>query len=123
MKVKDIIEQLDLKCLNEANLETEIKGAYSSDLLSDVMGNARSGQVWITMQTHKNVTAIAALKDIPAVIIVRNGVPDEDMLEHAKEEDICILVTMVLESVDIKTNTFCFCIYIESLFTIRRILK
>ena len=93
MKVRDIIEKLDLKCLNEANLDAEIKGAYSSDLLSDVMGNARSGQIWITMQTHKNVTAIAALKDIPAIIIVRNGVPDEDMLAHAKEEDICILVS------------------------------
>lgn len=93
MTVKEIIEKLDLKCLNEANLDAEIKGAYSSDLLSDVMGNARSGQIWITMQTHKNVTAIAALKDIPAVIIVRGGVPDEDMLEHAKEEDICILVS------------------------------
>ena len=84
MTLKEIIEKLDLKCLNEANLDAEIKGAYSSDLLSDVMGNARSGQVWITMQTHKNVTAIAALKDIPAVIIVRGGVPDED---------ICILVS------------------------------
>ena len=93
MTLKEIIEKLDLKCLNEANLDAEIKGAYSSDLLSDVMGNARSGQVWITMQTHKNVTAIAALKDIPAVIIVRGGVPDEDMLEHAIEEDICILVS------------------------------
>lgn len=93
MTVKEIIEKLDLKCLNEANLDAEITGAYSSDLLSDVMGNAKSGQMWITMQTHKNVTAIAALKDIPAVIIVRNGVPDDDMLEHAKEEDICILVS------------------------------
>jgi len=93
MTVKEIIEKLDLKCLNEANLDADIKGAYSSDLLSDVMGNAKSGQMWITMQTHKNVTAIAALKDIPAVIIVRNGVPDDDMLEHAKEEDICILVS------------------------------
>ena len=93
MTLKEIIEKLDLKCLNEANLDADIKGAYSSDLLSDVMGNARSGQVWITMQTHKNVTAIAALKDIPAVIIVRGGVPDEDMLEHAKEECICILVS------------------------------
>ncbi len=93
MILKDIIERLNLKCLNEANLDAEIKGAYSSDLLSDVMGNARSGQVWITMQTHKNVTAIASLKDIPAVIIVRNGEPDADMLEHAKEEDICILVS------------------------------
>ena len=93
MTVKEIIEKLDLKCLNEANLDTEVTGAYASDLLSDVMGNARSGQVWITMQTHKNVSAIAALKDIPAVIIVRGGVPDDDMLEHAKDEDICILVS------------------------------
>ena len=93
MTVKDIIEKLDLKCLNEANLYTEVSGAYASDLLSDVMGNARAGQVWITMQTHKNVTAIASLKDIPAVIIVRDGVPDDDMLEHARDEDICILVS------------------------------
>lgn len=93
MTVKDIIERLDLKCLNEANLDAEVSGAYASDLLSDVMGNARSGQVWITMQTHKNVTAIASLKDIPAVIIVRDGVPDDDMLEHAKDEDICLLVS------------------------------
>ena len=93
MTVKEIIEKLNLKCLNQANLDAEVNGAYASDLLSDVMGNARSGQVWITMQTHKNVTAIASLKDIPAVIIVRDGVPDPDMLEHAKEEDICLLVT------------------------------
>ena len=93
MTVKEIIEKLDLRCLNEANFDTKVSGAYASDLLSDVMGNARSGQVWITMQTHKNVTAIASLKDIPAVIIVRDGVPDDDMLEHAKDEDICILVS------------------------------
>ena len=93
MTVKEIIEKLDLRCLNEANFDTEVSGAYASDLLSDVMGNARSGQVWITMQTHKNVTAIASLKDIPAVIIVRDGVPDDDMLEHAKDEDSCILVS------------------------------
>ena len=93
MTVKEIIDRLGLQCLHEANLDTEVTGAYASDLLSDVMGNARSGQVWITMQTHKNVTAIASLKDIPAVIIVRDGVPDDDMLEHARDEDICILVS------------------------------
>ena len=84
MTVKEIIEKLDLQCLNEANLDEEVSGAYASDLLSDVMGNARSGQVWVTMQTHKNVTAIASLKDIPAVILVRGG---------QKDEDICILVS------------------------------
>ena len=93
MTVKEIIEKLDLQCLNEANLDTEVTGAYASDLLSDVMGNARSGQIWITMQTHKNVTAIASLRDLAAVIIVRGGLPDEDMLEHANDEDVCILVS------------------------------
>ena len=93
MTVKEIIERLDLQCLNEVNLEAEVTGAYASDLLSDVMGNARGGQVWITMQTHKNVTAIASLKDIPAVIIVRSGVPDADMLQHARDEEICLLVS------------------------------
>ena len=93
MTVKEIIEKLDLQCLNEANLDEEVSGAYASDLLSDVMGNARAGQVWITMQTHKNVTAIASLKDIPAVILVRGNVPDIDMLEHARDEEICILVS------------------------------
>ena len=93
MTVKEIIDRLDLQCLNEVNLDAEVTGAYASDLLSDVMGNARSGQVWITMQTHKNVTAIASLKDIPAVIIVSSGLPDADMLQHAQDEDICLLVS------------------------------
>ena len=93
MTVKDLIEKLGLKCLNPVNLDAEVTSAYASDLLSDVMGNARSGQVWITMQTHKTVTAIASLKDMPAVIIVRDGVPDDDMLQHAKDEDICLLVS------------------------------
>lgn len=93
MTVKEIVDKLDLKCLVEANLDTEVTGAYASDLLSDVMGNARSGQVWITMQTHKNVTAIASLRDLAAVVIVRGGQPEEDMLELAKEEDVCVLVS------------------------------
>ena len=93
MTVKDIIEKLELKCLNEANLFTEVTGAYASDLLSDVMGNARAGQIWVTMQTHKNVSAIASLKDLPAIILVHGAVPDIDMLEHAREEDVCVLVS------------------------------
>ena len=32
MTVKEIIEKLDLQCLNEANLDTEVTGAYASDL-------------------------------------------------------------------------------------------
>lgn len=93
MTVKEIIEKLNLKVYNNANENVEISGAYASDLLSDVMGNAKSGQLWITMQTHKNVAAIASLKDVPAIILVKNNTPDEDMLAFAKDEDIAVLAS------------------------------
>lgn len=93
MKLSEIIEKLNLKVIVSANLDAEITDAYASDLLSDVMGKAKSGQIWITMQTHKNVTAVATLKDLPAVIITNNGKPDEDMIAHAKDEELCLLVT------------------------------
>lgn len=93
MILKEIIEKLNLKVLNLANENVEVSGAYASDLLSDVMGKAKSGEIWITMQTHKNVSAICSLKDLPAVIITGNGKPDEDMLQHAIDEEVCVLVT------------------------------
>ncbi len=54
MKVKELVEKLNLKVLSgEKGLDREIDGCYISDLLSDVMGNAMEGNIWITLQTHK----------------------------------------------------------------------
>ncbi len=74
-------------------LDREITGGYTSDLLSDVMGHASSGQVWITLQTHKNVMAIASLKELAAVVIVKGYQPEADMLEHSNTEEIPVLGT------------------------------
>ena len=77
----------------QENLDREIKGGYTSDLLSDVMGFAREGQVWITLQTHKNVLAIASLKELAAILLVKGNKPEEDMLEQAIDEGIPVLGT------------------------------
>jgi predicted transcriptional regulator len=77
----------------ESGINREITGGYSSDLLSDVMGNAKEGQVWTTLQTHKNVMAIASLKDLAAVILVRGYMPDDDMAAQSNEEGIPVLST------------------------------
>lgn len=77
----------------ENNLEKEIKGGYVSDLLSDVMGFAQEGQAWVTLQTHKNVIAIASLKELACVLLVKGSKPDDDMLEQAREEEIPVLGT------------------------------
>lgn len=93
MKISDIISSLSLTVFNEGDTNLEVTGGYSSDLLSDVMGNADEGCIWVTLQTHRNVAAISALKEIGAVVIVKGLEPDENTLEHAKEEGITILGT------------------------------
>ena len=94
MKISDIITKLELEVFCGKNgLEREITGGYVSDLLSDVMGSADSGEVWITLQGHKNVMAIASLKELAGVILVNGIKPDEDTVEKADEEDIPIMGT------------------------------
>ncbi|MFA8299911.1 MAG: DRTGG domain-containing protein [Hyphomicrobiales bacterium] len=94
MKISELAEKLNLTVLGgHDGLDREIEGAYVSDLLSDVMGHARAGELWITLQTHKNVSAIASLKDLCGIILVKNFKPDEDMLEKCNEDDIPVLQT------------------------------
>ncbi len=94
MKVSEIVEKLGLKVFSGQNgLDREIKGGYVSDLLSDVMGNACEGEVWITLQVHQNVMAIASLKDLAAVVLVNNLEPQENTIRHSNDENIPLLGT------------------------------
>ena len=83
MKVRELVEKLNLKVLcGESGLDRDIDGCYVSDLLSDVMGNAEMGNVWVTLQTHKNVMAIASLKELSCVILVKGLTASEDTVEQ-----------------------------------------
>jgi predicted transcriptional regulator len=94
MKITDVIQYLDLKVLSgNKGLSNNFTGGYVSDLLSDVIGNAREGEIWITLQTHQNIIAVASLKDISAIIIVKGGVPETDTIEKSNVENIPILST------------------------------
>lgn len=92
MKIIDLADQLQLKVFTgNDQLENEVTGGYVSDLLSDVMGHAVEGNVWITLQNHLNVVAIASLKDLACVILVKGIEPSLEVLSKAKEENIPIL--------------------------------
>ncbi|MEE4286143.1 MAG: serine kinase [Mariniphaga sp.] len=94
MKVSELVKKYKLKVFGgEQGLNNEISGGYVSDLLSDVMGNANENEVWITLQTHQNVMAIASLKDLAAVILVKGFEPEEDTLERSLDEGIPLLGT------------------------------
>lgn len=92
MKVVDLINQLNLTVFtNEADLNKEVTGGYVSDLLSDVMGNAEEGSAWITIQNHLNVVAIASLKELACIILVKGIEPSAEVLEKAASEGVAVL--------------------------------
>ena len=94
MKLKEIIEKLQLKVLTgQDKLDEEVTGGYTSDLLSDVIANSKQGNLWVTLQIHQNIIAVAKLKDLSGIIIVNNRKPDEDTLQKAKEENVPLLVS------------------------------
>ncbi len=57
------------------------------------MANTKKDNVWITLQTHLNITAVATLKELAAIIIVLNKEIDKDTLDKAESEEITILRT------------------------------
>jgi serine kinase of HPr protein (carbohydrate metabolism regulator) len=94
MKVKDIIEKLGLRVLTAPDrLDVEVSGGYTSDLLSDVMANGRPRNIWITLQTHQNIVAVAKLRELAAIVLVNNRTPEPDTLKTAEEEKVPLLVT------------------------------
>jgi predicted transcriptional regulator len=94
MKLNEIVEKLELEVKTGGNnLNVEVVRGYSSDLLSDVMANAQEGDIWITMQTHQNIVAVAVLKTLAAIILVNNRNPDDETTKKAKDENLPILTS------------------------------
>lgn len=73
--------------------DVEVSGAYTGDLLSDVMAHTRKGYVWITIQTHVNVLAVATLKELAAIIIASDRAVDKETVERAKTEKVNVYST------------------------------
>lgn len=95
MNLQKIIDQLNLTVLTELQDFASIipTGGYSSDLLSCVMASAKKGFVWITLQAHLNIVAVAALNEVAAVIITENAQPDAASLAKANEQGVVLLST------------------------------
>lgn len=91
MTVGKIAEALSLKAYSLTDESREITGAYIGDLLSWVMGRAKSGDAWITIMSNVNIAAVAALADTACIILAEGVTLDESVVEVAKSKDINIL--------------------------------
>ena len=92
MNVKEMAEALGLEQATPVQ-NAKVNGVYVCDLLSRVMGNCESGDVWITVQTHLNVLAVAELADASCMIIPEGISVDESIKEKAVEKEISLLLS------------------------------
>ena len=94
MKLADLVDALDLDVRSaRGKLGNDVAGGYASDLLSDVIAHGRQGDVWITLQVHQNVVAVASMKDLAGIVLVGGREPEEDTLRKAESEGIPIAVS------------------------------
>jgi hypothetical protein len=103
MDLQQIIDKLELNVLTEKKDFSQITpvNGYASDLLSCVMTGASHGGLWITLQAHINIVAVAALLEIAAIVITEGAQPDENTIHKANDEGITLLST--------EANSFSLC--------------
>lgn len=96
MKLSEIAEKLHLDDLTpelETGKAVDVTAGHASDLLSDVLANAPTGGVLVTIQVHLNVVAVAVHAGLAAVIFASKRKPDEAVRKKAGEEGIHLYVS------------------------------
>jgi predicted transcriptional regulator len=94
MTLKEVVDALELQVrCGEESLAREVRGGYASDLLSDVMGHAKAGDLWITLQVHQNIVAVATLNELAGIILVNGREPEEATLRKAEDEGVPLMVS------------------------------
>jgi len=74
-------------------LDAEVTGGYASDLLSCVLAKAQKGNLWITLQAHPNIVAVASLLDLSGIVITEGRETDPGTVEKANEQGVCVMTT------------------------------
>lgn len=94
MTLHDIMEILDATVLvGHDHLNTDVKTAFSADLMSDVLAFAKPRSLLLTGLTNPQVVRTASILDTAAIIIVRGKTPPNETIKLAEELDIPILMT------------------------------
>ena len=93
MTVRELVDKFDLEVVAGPELEKEVDGAYIGDLLSNVMARAEKDNLWLTVQGHQNVVAVALLVELSAVILVEDFDYEENAVQRACQKGVNLLKT------------------------------
>ena len=94
MTIGEVAQALGLEVVTgQRRLTREVTGGCVSDLLSYVMGTAKAGNLWITIQVHPNIVGVVELLDLSGVVVADGQAPEEATIEKAREQGTTLLTS------------------------------
>ncbi len=94
MNIDEVVKSLSLEVKTPVrNMDVQVDGCYVSDLLSNVMGQTGEGVLWVTMQGHPNIVAIASLLSLSGIIVAGGAPIEQETLNKAAENDVTVMAT------------------------------
>ncbi len=89
-----VIEKLELEAVSSLDqVDRPVDGGYASDLLSCAMRGGKKDFLWVTLQSHLNVVAVASLLNLAGVIITEGNRPAPETIAQAEKEKVILLLT------------------------------
>jgi hypothetical protein len=96
MNIADIISYVNGTLISPfANLDTDIKGGFAGDLMSDVLASIQSESVLITGLTNPQVVRTALIADVKLIIFARGKKPSQDTINLAVTEQLPIVTSIL----------------------------
>ena len=94
MTTKELAERLELKGLTRM-FEKPVSGVYISDMVSDVIANAKAGNVLVKIALFLGTLVIAAanLVDVSAIVITRGRTLPTEAISLAERAEIPVFTT------------------------------
>ncbi len=94
MTVNDVKEILDARVLTgEELMDQEVRSACGSDMMSDVLAFSKDHSILLTGLCNPQVIRTAEMLDIVCLVFVRGKVPDDSVIQMAKERGLAVLST------------------------------
>ena len=99
MTIREMAERLNAKVYAEDDqLDTEVQGAFGSDMMSDVLAFAENRDVLITGLLNPQIVRTAHMQDMSCIVIVRGKSATAEIKSLAQQNHIALLETALTMS-------------------------
>lgn len=94
MTINEVKEALGARYITGEELgNKEIHSACGADMMSDVLAFVKDQAVLLTGLCNPQVIRTAEMMDIICIVFVRGKLPDDSMIEMAREREIALIST------------------------------